>query len=121
MVVVLVQKPNPKVVPILSTRFSICIVCISYIVSGNLKFFPSWGYFLFVCLQLVYKLLNLMGNWLFVHRGYFYSMFRVVLCVFFHNLMHMGKKTETKERGVEKFLCRYYIIVDWFYVFKKES
>ena len=38
---------------------------------------------------------------------------------FFHNLMHMGKKTETKERGVEKFLCRYYIIVDWFYSFKE--
>ncbi len=46
-----------------------------------------------------------------MHRGLFYTMFTERLCVFFHNLMHMGKKTETKEKGVEKFLCRYYITV----------
>ena len=69
----------------------------------------------------MYKLLNFMGNGLFVHRGYFYSMFRVLLSVFFHNLMHIGKKTETKEKKVEKFFFRYYITVTWFYVFKKES
>ena len=41
-------------------------------------------------------------------------------CVFFSTILcTWARKQRQKRGGVEKFLCRYYIIVDWFYSFKE--